>query len=155
VISYRELLDIFWNSHSPTSVPYSDQYKSVIFYHDDEQKNLATETRDSLEVVLGQKVLTEIVPAGIFYPAEDYHQKYYLRRVPELVAEFEAIYPDTGEFVASTAVTRANGYAGGYGTPEGFEQELGQLGLSAEGEAVLRETVGRGLTPACPAGCAS
>jgi len=150
VISYGDLLDVFWYSHSPTAMPFSDQYKSVIFYHDDEQKALAEETRDNLQTSLNRQVFTEIVPARMFYIAEDYHQKYYLRGIPRLEAEFMAKYPDANDFVNSTAVARANGYAGGFGTPEAMEEELASLGLSAESEEIIRDLAERGLTPACP-----
>jgi hypothetical protein len=132
-------------------MPFSDQYKSVIFYHNDEQKALAEEARDNLQASLNRQVFTEIVPAGIFYPAEDYHQKYYLRGIPRLEAEFMAKYPDITEFTLSTAVARANGYAGGFGTPGVLQEELGLLGLSPEGEEIIRQLAeGQGLTPACP-----
>ena len=151
MISYSDLLDVFWYSHNPTAIPYSDQYKPVIFYHDDEQKALAEETRDNLQASLNRQVFTEIVPAVIFYPAEDYHQKYYLQGIPRLEAEFMAKYPDTSDFTLSTAVARANGYAGGFGTPEILQEELGLLGLSAEGEDIIRQLVERrGIIPACP-----
>ena len=151
MISYHDLLDVFWYSHSPTAIPYSDQYKSVIFYHNDEQKALAEETRDNLQASLNTQVFTEIVPAVIFYPAEDYHQKYYLQGIPRLDAEFMAKYPDINDFTLSTAVARANGYVGGFGTPEALEEELGLLGLSAEGEEIIRDLAEDGLTQACPA----
>ena len=151
MISYHDLLDVFWYSHSPTAIPYSDQYKSVIFYHDDEQKALAEESRDNLQASLNTQIFIEIVPAVIFYPAEDYHQKYYLQGIPRLDAEFMAKYPDINDFTLSTAVARANGYVGGFGTPEALEEELGLLGLSAEGEEIIRDLAEDGLTQACPA----
>lgn len=133
-------------------MPYSHQYKSVIFYHNDEQKALAEETRDNLQASLNRQVYTEIVPAGTFYLAEDYHQKYYLQGMPKLEAEFRAKYPDINDFTNSTAVARANGYAGGFGTPEVLQEELGLMGLSPEGEAFIKQLVERrGIIPACPA----
>ena len=156
MISYRDLLEVFWYSHSPTDIPYSDQYKAVIFYHNDEQKALAEETRDSLQASLNRQIFTEITPAGIFYPAEDYHQKYYLRGIPQLEAEVMAKYPDIDDFTLSTAVARANGYAGGFGTPEVLEEELGLLGLSPESEDIIRQLAERrGIIPACPVSTAS
>jgi len=149
-ISYRDLLDIFWSLYDPAVYYAPRQYMSIIFYHNDEQKRLAEETRGLKEGELGQKVWTEIVPAGGFYLAEDYHQKYYLRRVPTLAAEFEAIYPDLEALVSSTAAARVNGYAAGFGTEDGLREELGSLGLSVEGEEKLLELAGRGLKAACP-----
>jgi len=123
---------------------------SIIFYHNEEQKRLAIETRDNLEAELQTTVFTEIVPATTFYQAENYHQKYYLQQIPKLTSEFKSIYPDFNDFVNSTAVARANGYAGGYGTPDTLQEELKSLGLSPEGESIVLEIAEHGLTPACP-----
>ena len=151
MISYHELLEVFWYAHSPTAQSRSTQYKSAMFYHNDEQKRLAIETRDGLEEALGEKVYTEIIPATEFYPAEDYHQKYYLQQTPELLEEFKAIYPDINDFTNSTAVARVNGYVGRFGTPEGLEAELDKLGLSDEGKDIIRNIAKYKLRPACAA----
>ena len=149
VISYGDLLDVFWQSHTPIYPSGSRQYMSAIFYHDDEQKRLAEESRDRLQEETGHRLYTLMIPAQNFYPAEDYHQKYYLRHFSELTDEFEYIYPDINDFVNSTAVTRANGYVGGYGTEEAFEQELDSYGLSERGKDLISTIVGHGLTPVC------
>lgn len=140
-ISYGELLDVFWASHSPVSRPWSLQYASIIFYHNDEQKRLAEETREREVARLGAPIYTEIRPFSEFYLAEDYHQKYRLRGEPGLLQEFRAIYPDLQDFVDSTAVARANGYAGGHGTLATLEEELDSLGLSPEADHQLLEIV--------------
>jgi len=132
-ISYEELLDVFWSSHDPSTPAWSRQYMSIIFYHDEAQRSLALKTRDRQAAALDREIVTEIVPAGEFYLAEDYHQKYWLQQTPALMAEFEAIYPDEADFVASTAAARVNGYLGGNGTCEGLRAESGELGLSPEG----------------------
>jgi peptide-methionine (S)-S-oxide reductase len=75
--------------------------------------------------------------------AEDYHQKYRLRGVSVLMAEFEALYPDPAGLVNSTAAARVNGYVGGNGTLNQLEAEIGQLGLSEAGRETLLEIVGR------------
>jgi peptide-methionine (S)-S-oxide reductase len=131
-ISYEELLDVFWDSHNPTARPWSRQYMSIVFYHDEEQKRLAMETRDCESSRREGVIFTEIVPASQFYLAEDYHQKYRLRQVPEVEQVFRVIYPNDGDFVNSTAAARVNGYLGGYGTFEALERELESLDLSAE-----------------------
>ncbi len=82
--SFTQLLDVFWRAHDPTQLnrqgnDVGTQYRSAIFYHSEEQKRLAEESRDALQSsgeALG-KVVTEIAPAGPFYPAEDDHQEYY------------------------------------------------------------------------------
>ncbi len=131
-VSYKQLIDIFWESHEPTARPFSRQYASFVFFHNDEQKRIAHETREKVEARKGHKVYTEIVPSGTFYPAEDYHQKYYLRRYEPLVKELSALYAGNGNFTKSTAAAKINGYLGGNGTLEGLKHQMRDIGLSAE-----------------------
>ena len=148
-ISYDELLDVFWDSHNPTATPYSQQYKSIIFYHDEGQKELAVQSKQQEEARLGIKIVTEIIPYSEFYLAEDYHQKFYLQQVPVLKADFRAIYPDSDEFINSTAAARVNGYVGGFGTPGALQKELASYGLSATGSKKLLEYASAGFE-ICP-----
>ncbi len=83
-ISYAHLLEIFWENHNPTTLnrqgpDVGSQYRSVIFYHSDEQARIARESKQALEKSgkFRQPIVTEIVPASTFYPAEEYHQDYY------------------------------------------------------------------------------
>jgi methionine-S-sulfoxide reductase len=127
VISYRELLEIFWKSHDPGSRPWSRQYMSAIFYHSEEQKNLAIESMKLEEASTHRKIYTEISPAAKFYLAEDYHQKYYLRQRPELIRALKAIYPSDDDFVNSTVAARLNGYLALKGPYPALQAELGDL----------------------------
>lgn len=84
VISYDELLEIFWQTHDPTTLnrqgnDVGTQYRSVIFYHSDTQRELAEKYKAGLDVagVFDGPVVTEISPFKDFYPAEDYHQNYF------------------------------------------------------------------------------
>ncbi|WP_462327592.1 peptide-methionine (S)-S-oxide reductase MsrA [Desulfobaculum sp.] len=84
VVGYDRLLGIFWRNIDPLDAggqfcDRGSQYRSAIFYHDDEQKRLAEASRDALAASsrLDGRIVTEIVPAGAFWPAEDYHQDYY------------------------------------------------------------------------------
>jgi peptide-methionine (S)-S-oxide reductase len=86
-------------------------------------------------------VYTEILPAGAFYLAEGYHQKYYLRQMPDLLAEFSAIYPTSRELAGSTAAARVNGYLAGYGTLAEIRAELDNLGLSPTARRRLMDLV--------------
>jgi peptide-methionine (S)-S-oxide reductase len=138
-ISYEELLDVFWNTHTPTSRPWSRQYASIVFYHDEAQRELALKTKEQQEAKRGT-IFTQIVPAGTFYPAEDYLQKYYLRNARDLTREFSAMYPDGGDFAGSTAAARVNGYLGGNGTCEQLQEELDSLGLSSASQDKLKQT---------------
>ena len=143
-ITYRDLLDVFWSSHNPCTAPWSRQYMSIIFYHNEEQRQLAVETKEREEASQGKRIFTEILPASGFYLAEDYHQKYYLRQEPQLLREYKTIYPDETDFVNSTAVARVNGYIGGYGTPAALDEELDSLGLSQPAGERLRYLVSNG-----------
>jgi len=84
-ISYDELLEVFWKSHDPTTLnrqgaDVGTQYRSVIFYHTDEQRVTATKYKDELNKVnaFGKPVITTIVKAEPFYVAENYHQNYFI-----------------------------------------------------------------------------
>ena len=84
VISYAELLDVFWHNIDPTAkdrqfCDVGPQYRSAIFYHNDEQKRLAEASRTTLEKSrrFPGPIHTEISAAKAFYPAEEYHRKYY------------------------------------------------------------------------------
>ena len=83
-IRYEQLLDAFWMNIDPTTpnaqfADHGSQYRTVIFYHTDEQKRLAEGSKDALQHSgkFDKPIVTEIVPATTFYPAEDYHQDYY------------------------------------------------------------------------------
>jgi len=84
VISYEQLLKAFWGSHDPTTLnrqgnDVGTQYRSVIFYHTEHQKELAEKYKKELDEsgAYNSKIVTEISPFTEFYPAEDYHQQYY------------------------------------------------------------------------------
>jgi hypothetical protein len=126
VVSYNDLLEIFWKSHDPGSRSWSRQYRSVIFYHGEEQKRLALESKKAEEAGIG-KVYTEILPAAAFYRAEDYHQKYYLRQRPDLLRELQTVYPGEKALVDSTAAARINGYLAGSGSCAAAQSELKDL----------------------------
>ncbi len=85
IVSYEQLLEVFWNIHDPTTKDrqgpdLGSQYRSAIFYHSAAQRDAAIASRDRLQSSgeLGRKqIATEILPATEFFPAEEYHQKYY------------------------------------------------------------------------------
>ncbi len=81
-ISYEVVLKAFWKMHDPTQKnrqgpDFGTQYRSVIFYHDEEQKNVAQSSKEVIQKKLGKPVATEIVKAQTFYRAEEYHQNYF------------------------------------------------------------------------------
>lgn len=150
-ITYRELLDIFWTGHDPTSRNWYRQYASIIFTHTPEQLRLAKELKDRIAQERGSTVHTEIVPYRGFTLAENYHQKHSLQQFPEIEDELRKIYPSPRDFIASTAVTRVNGYLGGEGSYPALLRELDGLGLSPVRKEALRELVQRHKgREACP-----
>jgi len=81
IITYEQLLEKFWMIHDPTQKnkqgpDIGTQYRSAIFYHNQEQKQIAVQSKKQKEKSLGVKIQTEITPVKEFYPAEEYHQKY-------------------------------------------------------------------------------
>ena len=86
-ISYKELLDTFWQIHDPTSLnrqgaDRGEQYRSVIFYHSLEQQQIARQSKLQLQQLgkYDKDIVTEIKPAADYYLADDYHQQYLYRR---------------------------------------------------------------------------
>lgn len=84
VVSFEELLEVFWNTHDPTTLnkqgaDEGPQYRSAVFYANENQKNTAEAYKKQLEAskVYKNPIVTEISSLGVFYPAEDYHQNYY------------------------------------------------------------------------------
>src|SRR5207244_7741981 len=81
-VSYSRLLTEFWTEHDPTQFhrqgpDIGSQYRSIVLFHNDEQREEAEASRDALQEGTSKPITTEIVPAAEFYPAEDYHQQYY------------------------------------------------------------------------------
>jgi peptide-methionine (S)-S-oxide reductase len=86
-VSYDDLLKVFWENHDPTTrnrqgPDVGSQYRSVIFFHNPEQQAAAAASKKGLELSgrFGRPIVTEIVPAGTFWRAEDYHQQYLEKR---------------------------------------------------------------------------
>ncbi|GAB4268691.1 MAG: hypothetical protein Kow0092_22530 [Deferrisomatales bacterium] len=136
-IAYEELLAVFWAAHDPASRAWSRQYEHAAFYHAAAQRRLLLASRERVEQRTRRTVRTRIAPAGPFYPAEAYHQKYYLRHSGRLWDELRACYPEDGALAASTAAARINGYLAGFGSPEALARDLPRLGLSPAGRAAL------------------
>jgi peptide-methionine (S)-S-oxide reductase len=86
-VSYEELLDVFWKTHDPTTKnrqgpDVGTQYRSVIFFHDKEQEQIARKSKATLDKSgrFKNPIVTEIAPAAAFYKAEEYHQQYLRKR---------------------------------------------------------------------------
>lgn len=108
VVSYSELLRIFFNTHDPTTLnrqgnDSGTQYRSVIFYLSDEQKNIAEKIKEELQVKFTKPVVTEVIPFTGFYRAEDYHQNYFRNNpsqpyctfvIAPKLEKFEKLFPE-------------------------------------------------------------
>jgi peptide-methionine (S)-S-oxide reductase len=84
-VSYEQLLEVFWRKHDPTQLnrqgwDIGDNYRSVIFFHDDEQKEAALRSKDHEQANWRAPIVTQLEPAQTFYEAEDYHQQYLEKR---------------------------------------------------------------------------
>lgn len=93
VISYADLLAIHMATHDPTTLNQQDadkgtQYRSVIFFHDETQRQTAAQTLAALQPAFGGKIVTELAPLEAFYPAESYHQDYYRRNTDAPYCQF-------------------------------------------------------------------
>jgi peptide-methionine (S)-S-oxide reductase len=109
-VSFDELLEIFWKTHDPTTTnrqgnDVGTQYRSAVFYHNDEQKRTAEDYKKKLnaEKVYPNPIVTEITPLKNYYPAEDYHQNYYNQNgsqgycqyvIQPKIEKFEKVFKD-------------------------------------------------------------
>ena len=136
-LSYDDLLETFWSAHRPTSPPWSRQYRSALFVHDEAQRAAAHRSLAARQDDLGVQLYTTIETASTFTQAEAYHQKYRLKGT-EVGEALSALYPDEHDWVASTAAARLNGWMAGYGDLSQARAELASIGLPERlGAAVL------------------
>jgi peptide-methionine (S)-S-oxide reductase len=143
-ITYEEILQLFWDNHNPTGRFWSRQYMSIIFYHNDTQKEAAEASKANIEQISGVKVNTEIIAFSNFYLAEDYHQKYYLQNNRALANELKAYYPVFSDFINSAVAARINGIVAGYGDPSLFAEEGDDYGLSSDSLDILQQALETG-----------
>jgi peptide-methionine (S)-S-oxide reductase len=153
VVSFEQLLDVFWSEHDPAGPRRADQYAHLAFWNDEQQRAAIAGSRRVVERDLapGRTVTTRVVPLERFYVAEDYHQKYYLRNTAPLMREFGAMFGgDEAAFRESTAAARVNGALGGGMAPsEDPMAEIGQCGLSEQGLAELTRLAERSTGYGC------
>jgi peptide-methionine (S)-S-oxide reductase len=104
VISYEELLEVFWHTHDATTLnqqgaDVGTQYRSAIFYHTETQKRTAEQSKAEMDAsnMWDDPIVTEITPADVFYPAEDYHQNYFQLNLNQPYCQF-VIHPKMRKF---------------------------------------------------------
>lgn len=103
-ISYKEILDVFWATHDPTTLnrqgnDVGTQYRSIIFHHNEEQKAIAERSKKEMDEsgVFNDPIVTFIEPLPVFYPAENYHQNYFNRNDQQPYCNF-LIRPKVAKF---------------------------------------------------------
>jgi len=116
VVSFDELLKVFWAHHSPTRTRGGLQYRCVVFCHNNEQRVAALRSRDELQKTLTSKITTDIDSFDTFTLAEDYHQKFYLRNKQNFFTFFEKM--NLGDFINSPSAAILNAYVEGHATSE-------------------------------------
>ncbi|MGF7035171.1 peptide-methionine (S)-S-oxide reductase [Paenibacillus mucilaginosus] len=135
------ILDVFWNGHKPDNInDYKGrQYLSLLLYRDGGQLKAIEETLQRREAGGRGRPATEIGPFQAFYPAEDRHQKYYLKRYPDAVEKLSVLFPTHEDLVNGTLPARLNGVAKGYANRTQLLQEIRtwEIGVE-EREAMLR-----------------
>jgi hypothetical protein len=129
---------VFFMSHTPTYPQMSVQYRSAVFFRTEDERHAVDEAIARAQATAG-RIYTAVEPFTAFHLAEDYHQKYTLRRYADLTGEFRRFYPRERDFVDSTAVARVNGWLGGCATTDQLDRELPLTGLSDKARSTVRE----------------
>jgi peptide-methionine (S)-S-oxide reductase len=127
VVTYEELLEVFWRSHDPRINVRNTQYRSAIFTHDDAQAKAAAASKAERESAKGATMHTAIEPATEFTTAEDYHQKWYLRKSKDIVRELAELIGDERALMDSPLGTRLNAYYGNHIQADPVREELARL----------------------------
>ncbi|AWB46744.1 peptide-methionine (S)-S-oxide reductase [Paenibacillus sp. CAA11] len=125
-ITFRQLLEVFWAHHNPANINgyKGRQYLSLVLYHDEEQRAAAVQLMAEMTRGGKEQPATEVAPYAAFYPAEDRHQKYYLKRYPDAVEKLSSLYPSEALWVNSTLAARLNAIAKGYLNLSALQDEI-------------------------------
>lgn len=140
-LRYEELLRTFWRSHDAVKDrTYKErQYISLLVYDTEEQRRKAEQVRGEEELLNGRKIQTELQPFRAFYPAEDHHQKYNLKRFKRATETVRNLFLTMEDFQASTIAARLNGFVREYGSLNDIKAEIKTWGLAQEDLRKLEE----------------
>lgn len=119
---------------------------SAIFYHNDEQKQIAEETMKSEQTKYKTPIVTWITKAGTFYNAEDYHQKYRFRNHSTL---FNSLKMTDDQVITSHIASRLNGYLSGHGSLAKFEKEHVNWGINKQQADYVKDKIQSGIGVSC------
>ena len=137
VLSFPQLLQMFWSGHNPAKQVWGRQYMSAIFYHDPAQQQQARNSVQAQSMGGMFRFPTELWPLERFYLAEPYHQKHYLRRHAGLMKELSGRFASEAALLDSTLAARLNGALAGFGETAELAPELCGLGLASKDAARL------------------
>lgn len=142
-ISYEQLLDIFWKNHNPSQQHFfrDRQYMSLVVYYNHSQKVKALKSKENLEVNENKTIYTEFQPYSTFYIAENYHQKYLLKRYKNVIASLEKLYSTHDELINGTMTARLNGFVRGKGSLADLKEEVKTWNISDERKATALEVL--------------
>lgn len=149
VITYQELLNVFWTAHHPDITIDDRMYQNAVFYHTEQQRVAAEASKAAMAKKLSKPITSTIEPVN-FKAARDSEQKYFLRNSP-IWEDFKKNYPD-GDVMNSAAAAKINGYLGGNSEQKYFDAYAPKLGLSEASLAQLRKKVpekATAYTPKC------
>lgn len=143
IISYGELIDIFFSSHNETLRPYDQRVKSLIFYRNDDEYEIAKMKLNTIRSNTPEEesVYTELKAFQVFYLAEPEHQNRSLKLETSLYDELKQIFETEDRVLLSILASKLNGYIYGYGTLEGAEALLTQSGLSEASKARVIDVI--------------
>lgn len=133
IISYTDLVRLFWENHDAVKDRFykKRQYISILFYRNEEQYKIAKQIQSVIEKELGKELQTEFQPYQLFYPAENRHQKYFLRRFKQACAAVQELFPNEEAFIHSTIAARLNGFVRERGKLPDIKQEIQHWGLNS------------------------
>lgn len=137
VVSYEDLLEVFFAGHDAGARSFSTQYRSAIFYRTDEEWAAAERLLGQVETRRG-RIHTAVEPLRRFWLAEDYHQKFRLRAHKEVFADLLTHFPDEAALVDSTSAARLNGWLDGCSTDAQLDRELDLTGLGDDEKNEVR-----------------
>ncbi|UJF16103.1 peptide-methionine (S)-S-oxide reductase MsrA [Jeotgalibaca sp. MA1X17-3] len=134
LLSLESLLHTFWQTHDATKNRFyrERQYISLIVFQNIQQKKIAENIKQIEEKRQGKEIQTEFQVATPFYPAEDYHQKYFLRRFKEATKNVQKLFPDEETFIRSTISARLNGFIRENKSLPEIKEEIKNWDLSEE-----------------------
>jgi peptide-methionine (S)-S-oxide reductase len=135
VVSFQTLVDVFFDNHLWTTNTSRRQYRNIAFFHDDEQKQII---KDKIALIQDENsvvVMTEVAAVTPFYYAEDYHQKWELRKRDDLSELFRGW--NNLDFINSTAAAKLNAHVGNSISSEQVLEDLEQFDLSTESKKEL------------------